>query len=482
MEKKYLDETGLSHMFQKLKEMINSKLPLSGGVMTGNIDMQTNKKDILVGTQKANVPDGTAVAGGIIEKRANMASTLPETRSFIGSFHNTDNNKFYNLISVRHRNGYNDGNAYGMYLYSVLTSGDSLRWNKQISANVWQGDRVLLDSANFTDYALPKDGTAVAATKLQTARTINGVAFDGSKNITVPLRSCYAYDDSSTFADTPWHKVASISLTGTNVDRIAIFHVDKGWTNGGFSGILRARIRVGSTAGQIEDYSLTWEFVNDGFIARTSTLMSQDFILSIYNDTTTGKAKANLWVKITSRYDGWQFTLLSQGDRVGPNNGYWTLINSSSGVENTLDGMTLSGQTPSFCSTIGNPIKYMYVSDIGAEIETTRANLQSMAGTLDSGWRTLAGNVKYRKIGNIVEVRGTYTAPTSGGGMTIGTLPRGYRPSNATVYNTNSISDTASKTYYTSVNTSGTLIISSSSGSTFTKDSTYNVNIMFMVG
>ena len=214
----------------------------------------------------------------------------------------------------------------------------------------------------------------------------------------------------------------------------------------------------------------------------TSTLMSQDFILSIYNDTTTGKAKANLWVKITSRYDGWQFTLLSQGDRVGPNNGYWTLINSSSGVENTLDGMTLSGQTPSFCSTIGNPIKYMYLSDIGAKIETTRANLRSMAGTLDSGWRTLADKVKYRKIGNIVEVRGTYTAPSSGGGMTIGTLPNGYRPSNATVYNTNSISDTASKTYYTSVNTSGTLIISGSSGSTFTKDSTYNVNIMFMVG
>ena len=93
------------------------------------------------------------------------------------------------------------------------------------------------------------NGNASTATKLQTARTINGVAFDGSKNITVPLRSCYAYDDSSTFADTPWHKVASISLTGTNVDRIAIFHVDKGWTNGGFSGILRARIRVGSTAG-----------------------------------------------------------------------------------------------------------------------------------------------------------------------------------------------------------------------------------------
>lgn len=35
--------------------------------------------------------------------------------------------------------------------------------------------------------ALPANGTAAAATKLATARQINGVAFDGSKNINLPL-------------------------------------------------------------------------------------------------------------------------------------------------------------------------------------------------------------------------------------------------------------------------------------------------------
>ena len=367
----------------------------------------------------------------------------------------------------------------GKYIDFHTSSSSTADYDVRITA---ESTGLTISGTTKGNFSGSLSGNASSATKLATARTINGVAFDGSKNITVPLRSCYAYDDSSTFADTPWHKVASISLTGTNVDRIAIFHVDKGWTDGGFSGILRARIRVGSTAGKIEHYSLTWEFVNDGFITMTGTLMSQDFCLSIYNDTTTGKAKANLWVKITSRYDGWQFTLLSQGDRVGPNNGYWTLINSSSGVENILDGKTLSGQTPAICSTISNPIKYMYLSDVGAEIETTRANLQDMVGIRDSGWRTLVDKVKYRKIGNIVEVRGTYTAPNSGGGMTIGTLPSGYRPSNSSVYNTNSVDSTASNIYYTSVSTAGVVIISGMSGSTFTKDSTYNVNIMFMVG
>ena len=39
-----------------------SYLPKSGGMMSGDIDMQTSKKEVLIGTQKANSSDGTAVA------------------------------------------------------------------------------------------------------------------------------------------------------------------------------------------------------------------------------------------------------------------------------------------------------------------------------------------------------------------------------------------------------------------------------------
>ncbi len=121
-------------------------LPLAGGKMTGDIDMQTNKRDILVGTHKANTSDGTAVAGGIIEKRANMTSTLPEMRSFVGMFHNTDIDRFYNLISVRHRNGYSDGNLYGMYIFSESTTASAdLKWGKQTKASGWTNDFTLLD-------------------------------------------------------------------------------------------------------------------------------------------------------------------------------------------------------------------------------------------------------------------------------------------------------------------------------------------------
>lgn len=149
------------------KNDLAAYLPKSGGMMSGDIDMQTSKKEVLIGTQKANSSDGTAVAGGIIEKRTNMTSTLPEMRSFIGSFHNTDIDRFYSLISVRHRNGHNDGSLYGMYIFSELISADgNLKWGKQTASGKWTDDFVLLDSRNYGSYALPKDGTAKKAETL----------------------------------------------------------------------------------------------------------------------------------------------------------------------------------------------------------------------------------------------------------------------------------------------------------------------------
>ncbi len=133
-------------------------LPLAGGEMTGDIDMATNQKDIRIGTHKQTSNNPSPIAGGIIEKAAQMTSTVPGMRSFIGSFHNTNADKFYSLISVRHRNGYSDGNAYGMYIFSELTSASgNLKWGKQTASGTWTDDFVLLDSRNYASYAATKD-------------------------------------------------------------------------------------------------------------------------------------------------------------------------------------------------------------------------------------------------------------------------------------------------------------------------------------
>ncbi len=134
-------------------------LPKSGGVMTGDIDLASNGVDLLVGSQRATQTTyATAVAGATISTKQTFSSGLPERKSLVGSFLD-QNSVWHSIISVRHRNGYNDGVNYGMYLRSLLTSDGSLIWNKQTGAGKWQGERVLLDSTNYSSYAAKSDHT-----------------------------------------------------------------------------------------------------------------------------------------------------------------------------------------------------------------------------------------------------------------------------------------------------------------------------------
>lgn len=145
---------------KKLDGMDLSKyLPLAGGVMTGDIDTHTNGVDITVGTNRPNTSSPTLVAGGSYEVSDAATNTLKNYKSLIGTYHNTKTGAWFNMISVRHRNGYDDGANYGMYLYSALTSGGNLIWNKQTAKNTWQGERTLLDSSNYTSYAAKSDHT-----------------------------------------------------------------------------------------------------------------------------------------------------------------------------------------------------------------------------------------------------------------------------------------------------------------------------------
>lgn len=150
---------------KKLDGMDLSKyLPLSGGVMTGDIDVQTNKKELLVGSRPTtNNAYATPVVGGFVHKADTMTNATPSLRSYIGSYRNTSLNRDYLLMSVRHRNGYQldggDGSSYGMMIYSELTSAGNLYWNKQVGKDKWLGERVLLDSTNYSRYAAKVDHT-----------------------------------------------------------------------------------------------------------------------------------------------------------------------------------------------------------------------------------------------------------------------------------------------------------------------------------
>ena len=144
----YLNKTGLSAVWKKCRAKF---LLLSGGAMTGTLDTATNQTEITVPASKSAAETPTVIAGGSMELSGAMTSNLPSRRSFAGSYKNTANGAWYNVISIRHRNGYNDGNQYGMSIYSALTSAGDLAWNKQLGDGKWQGARTLLDTINYSN-------------------------------------------------------------------------------------------------------------------------------------------------------------------------------------------------------------------------------------------------------------------------------------------------------------------------------------------
>ena len=134
---------------KKLDDISSTYLPVSGGAMTGNIDTAANQTEIIVSVTKSSSASPTVVVGGIMEANGAMIDQVPLCKSFIGTYKNASNSTYYNIISTRHRNGYDDGNRRGMIIYSDMEAAGNLRWNKQGSGGLWQGVRTLLDSVNF---------------------------------------------------------------------------------------------------------------------------------------------------------------------------------------------------------------------------------------------------------------------------------------------------------------------------------------------
>lgn len=124
-------------------------LPITGGTLTGKL---TVNSDVVIPNSKAVADNTVPVAGSLATITNKDFTQLKNYKSIIGSVNNPTNGSWYNVISVRHRNGYNDGSNYGMYIYSNLTSSGSLIWNKQTAASTWQGERTILDSGNYTSY------------------------------------------------------------------------------------------------------------------------------------------------------------------------------------------------------------------------------------------------------------------------------------------------------------------------------------------
>lgn len=141
-----------------IKQLKADTFDLGGSVVatTDDLDDFAKKATTLAGY---GITDG--VLAGAIELTNSDYTGLQDwadnSPSFVGSLH--DKTAWYNVISLRHRNGTSDGNEYGMLLYSQMTvNGASLKYIQQMGGTWDEKARTILDSSNFSDYALPLSG------------------------------------------------------------------------------------------------------------------------------------------------------------------------------------------------------------------------------------------------------------------------------------------------------------------------------------
>lgn len=123
-------------------------------VLNSTITKYVNTHDLKDNTVSSSIPPidgGVPFAGAeIVSDSIGLGNFLSQNRS--GFYTISTQNKWYNVISNRHRNEYGDGNNYGLVFLSNLTDANAdLIWDRQ-HQSTWQGQRTILDSVNSINY------------------------------------------------------------------------------------------------------------------------------------------------------------------------------------------------------------------------------------------------------------------------------------------------------------------------------------------
>lgn len=410
----------------KLSNMDLSKyLPLAGGVMNGDIDLASNGVDLLVGSQRATQTTyATAVAGATISTKQTFSSGLPERKSLVGSFLD-QNSVWHSIISVRHRNGYNDGVNYGMYLRSLLTSDGSLIWNKQTGAGKWQDERVLLDSTNYSSYAAKSDHTHAMIT--------NSALWVSGANNTAK-----------------WVKLGTLVSSGNFSN--AMIRV---WSGDGANG--RAN-QNSSFEVQIKD---GWQSTESATKACGVTVYRVDCssvkvkVIPTAHDTYTVWAYMpwGYWngnYAIYGKYKSWTYQHLIQSEEpegTGADTAYYDHAFLTSTVAKATEATTLT--------------------DSGWQKPTFPSGVKS-------------SSIRYRKQGKIVSVTGYVQFSTAQTTITVFTLPTGYRPP-VKIQQFNAVDSSAQASFLTKIDTDGKVGFFGKTQGFFTTATEYYMHCTFFV-
>ena len=411
---------------KKLDGMDLSKyLPLAGGVMTGNIDLAASKVDLLVGSQPATQSTTTtAVAGGSVSAKLSFGVGLPARKSIVGTWLD-ENNVLHDIISVRYRNGHGDGTNYGMYLRSLLTSNGNLIWNKQTKADTWQGERVLLDSSNYTNYAAKSDHTHDAITN--SSRWASG-ANNAAQ----------------------WVRLGTVVSSGNFATTVISV-----WSGDGANG----------NASQNSWFDI---HIKDGWQSTESATKACG--VTVYR-TRCGTVKVKVIPTAHNTYTVWVYLP-------------WTYWNGNYSVHGKYSSWTpqVLKQTAEPDGTAADTAYYDQ-----AFLTSTVAKAKEADTLIDSGWQkptfpsgVKSSSIRYRKQGKIVSVTGYVQFSAAQTTITVLTLPTGYRPP-AKIQQFNAVDSSAQQSFLIKIDTDGKVGFFGKTQGFFTTTAEYYIHCTFFV-
>lgn len=451
---------------KKLDGMDLSKyLPLSGGVMTGNIDMQTNKRDILVGTQPASAYGTfTPVSSGQITTDKKFVDLLPTMRSYIGTYNykTSSADVWYDLISVRHRNGYGDGSGWGMMIFAPLFGGD-LQWNLNTNKDKWQGFRYILDSANYTNYAAKSNHTHDRIEN-------NSKLIAGANNASqwCRLGTLTSHENFSTAVISVW----SGDGANGNASQNSWFeiHIKDGWQSTQSAtkacGVTVYRTRCGTVKVKViptaHDTFTVWVYLPWGY----------------WNGNYAVNGRYKKWIT--------DFThQAAEPDGTAADIAYYDQAFLTSTVANatTWNGLINDVDTYNSSDTLilvkkDNRIQHRYAGEL---------DVNSAKTLVDSGWQkptfpsgVKSSSIRYRKQGKIVSVTGYVQFSTAQTTITVFTLPTGYRPP-AKIQQFNAVDSSAQASFLTKIDTDGKVGFFGKTQGFFTTATEYYMHCTFFV-
>lgn len=344
-------------------------------------------------------------------------------------------------------------------------------------------DKKKLDGMDLSKY-LPKDGTAVAAAKLSTARKINTIAFDGTADIVIPRSTKHMNASSGTNGQTGYVKVAT-------------FTVNSQYKN--MPTVVRYRNRGTMPV------ELIFRFKNQPRVDP-----ELEFILQVVEFTGYGYKEAYLYKSATSTwdliiakseaYDSVQILDCQQADGVSVafENAHVSTVPSTA-IKATVYERAMVTSTVANATTwngLINDVDTYNSSDTWILVKKDNRIQHRYAGELDvnsaktlvdSGWQkptfpsgVKSSSIRYRKQGKIVSVTGYVQFSTAQTTITVFTLPTGYRPP-AKIQQFNAVDRSAQASFLTKIDTDGKVGFFGKTQGFFTTATEYYMHCTFFV-